>query len=71
MDMNQLLHAHQIAVFGKSRTTASAPRAAYRDTITLLAGRIRDLREDGGADVSAARFVIGDRAACAPLPRTA
>ena len=64
MDMNQLLHAHQIAVFGKARTTASAPRAAYRDTIVLLAGRIRDLREDGGADVNAARFVIGDRTAC-------
>jgi hypothetical protein len=28
MDMNQLLHAHQIAVIGKARTTASAPRAA-------------------------------------------
>ena len=48
MDMNQLLHAHQIALIGKARTTAHGPRAAYRDTIALLAGRIRDLRADGG-----------------------
>ena len=40
MDMNQLLHAHQIAVIGKARTTASAPRAAYRDTIVLLAATL-------------------------------
>ena len=65
MDMNQLLHAHQIAVIGKARTTARGPRAAYRDSIALLAGRIRDLREDGGADVSAARVIVGDGAASA------
>lgn len=60
MDMNQLLHAHQIAVIGKARTTAHGPRAAYRDTIALLAGRIRDLCADGGAEVGTARFVVGD-----------
>ena len=66
MDMNQLLHAHQIAVIGKARTTASAPRAAYRDTIALLAGRIRDLRADGGAAIGPARFVVGDPPAAEP-----
>ena len=52
MDMNQLLHAHQIALIGKARTTLKAPRAAYGDTIALL--------EDGGVDVGAGRFVTGE-----------
>jgi hypothetical protein len=60
MDMNQLLHAHQIALIGKARTTLKAPCAAYGDTIALLAGRIQALREDGGADVGAGRFVTGE-----------
>ena len=30
------------------------------DTLTLLATRIRMIREDGGADVEAAPFVVGE-----------
>lgn len=60
MDLNQLLHAHQLAKTGHARAPDRASRAAYADTLTILATRIRSLREDSGADVSAARFVVGE-----------
>lgn len=63
MDLNQLLHAHQIAAMGEARAPDRARRAAYADDVTQFAVRIRRLREDGGADVRGAPFVVGERAA--------
>jgi hypothetical protein len=60
MDMNQLLHAHQMAQIGQATAPDHARRAAYADTLTILVTRIRTLRGDGGADVSAAQFVEGE-----------
>ncbi|WP_086607199.1 hypothetical protein [Erythrobacter donghaensis] len=60
MDLNQLLHAHQIALVGESRATTRAGRDAFGDAITLLAARIRHTRTIAGADVTAARFVVGE-----------
>jgi hypothetical protein len=60
MDLNQLLHAHQIAKMGHAQTPDHARRAAYADAMALLAARIHDLRKAGGADVLAAPFVAGD-----------
>jgi len=60
MDMNALLRAHQIALVGKTRATTLSRRAAYRGAITALASRIRRTRKAGGADVDAARFVVGE-----------
>jgi hypothetical protein len=61
MDLNQLLHAHQMAVMGQAQTPDRARRAAYDDAIALLAGRIRKRRREGGADVRAGRFVTGEK----------
>lgn len=60
MDMNQLLSAHQIAKVELARAATRAERDSHADTLTLLATRIRSLREDGGADVAAAPFVAGE-----------
>jgi hypothetical protein len=60
MDMNQLLHAHQIAVIGEAAADTCDSRAVFEDKVVLLAARIRDLRIQGGADTSAATFITGD-----------
>jgi hypothetical protein len=60
MDLNQLLHAHQIAMVGEARAETRAHRAAYGDTIAALAERIRDLRDESGADVDAGPFIEGE-----------
>jgi hypothetical protein len=60
MDLNQLLSAHQIALMDEAEADDRAHAAAYGDTVAALAVRIRSLREDGGADVDAARFVAGE-----------
>ena len=60
MDLNQLLHAHQIAKVGHARAATRAERDGHADTLTLLATRIRTIREDGGADVEVAPFVVGE-----------
>jgi hypothetical protein len=63
MDMNQLLSAHQIAKVELARAETRAERDCHADTLTHLATRIRTLREDGGADVGGAPFVVGEAAA--------
>jgi len=60
MDINQLLRAHQIALFGAARAPDQARRAAYDEAIPALATRIRRARKASGADVTAARFVVGE-----------
>ncbi|WP_273678473.1 hypothetical protein [Erythrobacter fulvus] len=60
MDLNQLLHAHQIALVGESRARTRRNRAAYGDAVAVLACRIRHERDAGGADIGAARFVVGE-----------
>lgn len=60
MDLNQLLHAHQIAKFRQASAPDRAARADHGDEMALLATRIRALREESGADVSAAPFVVGE-----------
>jgi hypothetical protein len=61
MDMNQLLRAHQIALMGEARAATRVRRAAYDDTLVLLAGRIRQLRIEGGVDTGEAWFLVGDQ----------
>lgn len=63
MDLNQLHHAHQVAMIGQSHAASHARRLAYADTIAILARRIRRSRKAGGAAVCAAPFVTGD-----PIP---
>ena len=60
MDLNQLLHDHQIAKARHASAGTRAERDGHADTLTLLATRIRSLREDGGADVEIAPFVAGE-----------
>jgi hypothetical protein len=60
MDLNQLLHAHQLAMVGQARAPDRARRAAYCDAISLLACRIRRARKAGGVDVLSAVFVTGE-----------
>ena len=60
MDLNQLLHAHQIAKVDHARAGTRAERDGHADTLMLLATRIRTIREDGGADVEVAPFVVGE-----------
>lgn len=60
MDMNQLLHAHQIAKMGEAQATTRAERAAHADTMAHLATRIRTTRAQAGADVDSAPFVAGE-----------
>ena len=60
MDLNQLLHAHQIAKFGQASVGNRAARADHADAMALLAARIRALRAESGANVSAAPFVAGE-----------
>lgn len=60
MDMNQMLRAHQIALVGEARATSRSRRAAYGGAIKALATRIRRARKAAGADVSGARFIIGE-----------
>jgi hypothetical protein len=60
MDMNQMLRAHQIALVGEARAKSPARRAAFSGAIKALATRIRRARKAGGADVDAARFIIGE-----------
>lgn len=60
MDLNKLLHDHQIAKFGQTKATTRTARADHADAMTLLATRIRTLREQAGVDVSAAPFVAGE-----------
>jgi hypothetical protein len=60
MDLNQLLHAHQIAKVDLARAETRAERDGHADTLSALATRIRTIREDGGADVEAAPFVVGE-----------
>lgn len=63
MDLNQLLHAHQIAKVSHARAATPTERDGHADTLTLLATRIRTLREDGGADVGSVPFVAGEQVA--------
>jgi hypothetical protein len=60
MDLNQLLHTHQIAKVNHARAGTRAERDGHADTLSALATRIRTIREDGGADVEAAPFVAGE-----------
>lgn len=60
MDLNQLLHAHQIAKVDHARAETRAERDSHGETLALLATRIRTLREDAGADVEIAPFVAGE-----------
>lgn len=61
MDINQMLRAHQIALVGKARATTRIRRAAFGGAIKALAIRVRRARQDGGADVNAAPFIVGEK----------
>ena len=63
MDMNALLHAHQIAKFGHTRAATPTARADHADDMADLATRIRTLRAESGADVETAPFVAGEEIA--------
>ena len=63
MDLNQLLFAHQLAMIGQTSAPDRARRAAYDDTLALLAGRISRLRTQGGAAMHTVPFVVGE-----PIP---
>jgi hypothetical protein len=60
MDLNQLLHAHQIAKIYAAQAPSGAERAAHADTMAHLATRIRTTRAQAGADVDTAPFVAGE-----------
>jgi hypothetical protein len=61
MDLNQLLHAHQLAAMSEARAVTRAESSAHAEDVTALAVRIRTLRAGGGVDVSAeAPFVQGE-----------
>lgn len=45
MDLNELLHAHQVAVMRASKAGDEASRENHFDQVALYAERIRELRE--------------------------
>lgn len=61
MDLNQLLHAHQLAVMSEARAVTRVETSVHAEHVTALAMRIRTLRAGAGADVSAEPpFVQGE-----------
>lgn len=61
MDLNQLLYAHQLAAMGQAREPDHPSREAHADDAAQFAQRIGRLREDSGADVTGAAFLVGER----------
>ena len=60
MDLNQLLHAHQIATMRASDAGNIAERQSQFDLISQYARQIRLLRKQGGSPQTDTPFVHGE-----------
>ncbi|MCK0127436.1 hypothetical protein [Erythrobacter sp. F6033] len=60
MDLNELLHAHQLAAIRAHAANSVDERQNHFETIALYARRIRLLRKEGGTPESEAPFVYGE-----------
>lgn len=60
MDLNELLHAHQLATMQAQRLQDPVERQNQFDLIALFAGRVRRLREEGGVSANPVAFLVGE-----------
>lgn len=57
MDLNYLLHRHQVALMRAASATCVEARFAHRGMAVAYATQIRDLQTDLGADATLAQAV--------------
>lgn len=60
MDLNQLLHAHQVAAMQVGKPEEGGDRPTQFDLVAIYARRIRLLREQGDCPAAANPFVHGE-----------
>ena len=60
MDLNELLHAHQLAAMKARDAGSTGERDNQFDLITLYAERIRQLRKNEGAPEGGLSIVYGE-----------